>query len=106
MQIATLCIDFPDNPEKYLGKRVGLDDRGRVLVQIDNPTSVLATDIELVVRYRDGNGGVRQVSRSIDGTLAAGRSSRVALGLGPFSSTDEFRVDISSARIAEASKRR
>ena len=105
-QAELMRIDFPDNPEKYLGKRVGLDDRGRVLGQIDNPTSVPATDIELVVRYRDGNGGVRQVSRSIDGTLAAGRSSRVALGLGPFSSTDEFRVDISSARIAEASKRR
>lgn len=100
-QAELMRMELSSNPEKYLIKRVGLDDQGSLLVQLENPTGVAVTGIEIGIQYLDSKGGVRQVSRVIDGTLAAGRSSRVALGLGPFTSTDQFRVTIQTARIAE-----
>jgi hypothetical protein len=39
--------------------------------------------------------------RDLNGTLAAGQQVQVPTGLGPFQSADQFRVSVSSARIAE-----
>jgi hypothetical protein len=55
----------------------------------------------LTVQYVDAEGRVRNVRRNLDGKLASGKQVQLPTGLGPFQRADQYRVAVSSARIAE-----
>ena len=93
-------IDLGNNPEKYLQVRGGTDGQGQLLVQIANPTAVPVRGLQINIRYLDSNGQVRSLSRTLNGTLAAGQSTPAATGLGPFQDPSQFEVRLTAAQIA------
>ncbi len=98
---ALMRLDLPDNPGKYLRLQTGLDSKGMLIVAIANPTGVPVTGLTITVQYVDGQGKTREMQRSLNGTLAAGQQEQIATGLGPFQNTNQYRVGITSARIAQ-----
>lgn len=99
--LALMRIELPENPGKYVRTQAALDARGLLVVAIGNPTRVPMSGIALTVQYVDVEGRLRDFRRSLNGTLAAGQQVQVPTGLGPFQSAEQFRVAVSSARIAE-----
>jgi tetratricopeptide (TPR) repeat protein len=100
-QDATVRLDLPANPGNYLAARGVLDGNGQLVVEIGNPTRVRAADVQVVVRYADAQGAVREQSRRFAGELAPGQSARWATGLGPFTSTNAFQVAVAGARVLD-----
>lgn len=99
--LSLLRLDLPDNPEKYLRKQAALDQSGMLVIAVGNPTTVPVTGISIVVQYVDAGGRTRELQRNLSGTLAAGQQTQVASGLGPFQNANQYRVAITSARVAE-----
>ncbi|MEO0364138.1 MAG: M48 family metalloprotease [Pseudomonadota bacterium] len=99
-QTEMMQIDLGSNPEKYLQVRGGTDGQGQLLVQIANPTAVPVRGLQINIRYLDSNGQVRSLSRTLNGTLAAGQSTTAATGLGPFQDPSQFEVRLTAAQIA------
>jgi len=97
-QDATVRLDLPDNPDKYLDTRGGLDEMGQLIVEVRNPTRVAVGDVVVVVRFADAQGAIREVGRRIDG-LQPGTATRFATGLGPFTSASQFQVGVTGARV-------
>ena len=98
-QDATVRLDLPANPGKYIQARGGLDNSGQLIVEVANPTGVAVTDIVVAVRYADSQGAIREIGRRIN-QLPAGQATRIATGLGPFTSAQQFEVGIADARVA------
>lgn len=98
-QEATVRLDLPSNPGRYIQARGGLDNSRQLIVEVANSTTVAVTDVLVTVRYADAQGTIREVARRI-GELPAGEATRFATGLGPFTSTQQFQVVVASARIA------
>src|SRR5688572_10039034 len=96
---ATVRLDLPNNPGKYIQARGGLDNAGQLIVEVANPTRVSVTDVLVAVRYADSQGAVREVGRRVD-ELSPGQATRFATGLGPFTSAQQFDVGVAGARIA------
>ena len=95
-----LEMDLANNPGKYVQSRSGLDDNGQLLVEVGNTTRIPLADIVLSIAFVDANGRQRSTTQRLAGVLDAGKASRVATGLGPFASANQFRVTVSSARKA------
>ena len=100
-QEATVRLDLPANPGKYIQARGGLDDSGQLVVEVANSTRVPVTDVLVAVRYADSQGAVRELGRRIN-QLPAGQATRFATGLGPFTSAQQFQVGVTDARVASA----
>jgi predicted Zn-dependent protease len=98
-QDATVRLDLPANPGRYLQARGGLDNSGQLIVEVANPTGVGVTDVLVAVRYADSQGAIRQLARRID-RLPAGQATRFATGLGPFTSSQQYEVGVTDARVA------
>lgn len=96
---ASVRLDLPVNPERYLALASALDANGRLLVEIRNQTSVDVTGIEVAVSFVDG-GQTTLVHRTLDGTLAGGGTRRYATGLGPFAAGTAYDVAIETASVA------
>jgi predicted Zn-dependent protease len=97
-QDATVRLDLPTNPGKYLTVRGTLDGNGQLVVEVGNPTRVLVADVLVTVRYMEA-GVVREQSRQLTGQLPPGQALRQATGLGPFASTAAFEVAVTGARL-------
>lgn len=98
---ALMRLDLPQNPGKYLRAQAGLDGRGMLVVAIANPTRVPVSGIGVAIQYVDAGGGIRELRRNFSGRLAAGHQAQIATGLGPFKQANQFRVTLTSARVAE-----
>jgi predicted Zn-dependent protease len=96
---ATVRLDMPNNPGKYIQARGGLDNSGQLVIEVANPTRVAVTDIVVAVRYADSGGAIRQVGRRVN-DLPPGQATRFATGLGPFTSSQQFEVGVAEARVA------
>ncbi len=99
--VALMRLELPQNPGKYIRTQAGLDGRGLLVVAVANPTPVAVTGLAVAIQYVDAQGRTREVRRELPGTLAAGKQAQVATGLGPFQNSNQFRVALASARIAE-----
>jgi beta-barrel assembly-enhancing protease len=99
---ATVRLDLPSNPGKYLTARGVLNDKAELVVELGNPTRLPVADVLVTVRYTDPQGAIREVNRRFSGELPPGQSTRWATGLGPFTSTAAFQVAVSSARAVGA----
>jgi predicted Zn-dependent protease len=98
-QEATVRLDLPANPGKYIQARGGLDNSGQLVIEVANPTRVAVSDVLVAVRYADSQGAIREVGRRVD-DLPPGQALRFATGIGPFTSAQQFQVGVTSARIA------
>lgn len=97
---ATVRLDLPANPGKYVQARGGLDANGQLVVEVANATRVPLADVVVAVRYADAQGAIREAARRI-GRLGPGEATRFATGLGPFSSTSQFQVGVADARTVD-----
>jgi beta-barrel assembly-enhancing protease len=96
---ATVRLDLPNNPGKYIQARGGLDNSGQLIVEVANATRVAVTDVLVTVRFADSQGAIRELDRRID-QLPPGQATRFATGLGPFTSSQQFDVGVTGARLA------
>ena len=99
--LSLMRLDLSTNPEKYLGKQAALDPAGKLIVAIGNATKVPVTGLVVAVQYQDAGGQTREFRRELSGTLAGGQQVQVATGLGPFQNSNQFRIAIVGARVAE-----
>jgi predicted Zn-dependent protease len=98
---ALMRLELPENPGKYLRAQAGLDSAGKLIVAIGNPTRVPVTGLSIVVQYVDASGQSREMRRNLNGRLDAGQQQQIATGLGPFQNANQYRVVITTARIAD-----
>jgi predicted Zn-dependent protease len=101
-QDATVRLDLPTNPGKYLVARGTLDANGQLILEVGNPTRVPVADVLVTVRYADAQGATRQQSRELAGPLPPGQALRQTTGLGPFASAAAFEVTVAAARVVES----
>lgn len=99
--LSLMKLELSGNPEKYLRKQGALDAGGKLVVAIANATKVPVTGLVVSVQYLDAGGKTREFRRELSGTLAGGQLVQVATGLGPFQNSDQFRIAIVGARVAE-----
>ncbi len=99
--LSLMRLELSSSPEKYLRKQAALDASGNLVVAIGNATKVSVTGLVLAVQYVDSGGKTREFRRELSGTLAGGQQVQVATGLGPFQNSNQFRVAIVGARVAE-----
>ncbi len=74
-----LDLDLPSNPGKYLLAGTQVTEDGRLRVQLNNRTPRNLGNISLQIIYPDANGRMRQVTRRINGTVAAGKKEIIEL---------------------------
>ncbi|MEJ1376624.1 MAG: M48 family metalloprotease [Candidatus Sedimenticola sp. (ex Thyasira tokunagai)] len=68
---AFLQLDLPENPHRYIRSRLGMDKGGRLIVQLENPTSVTVERLRLQVGRMDAKGRLqRPVQYRVDRRLA------------------------------------
>ncbi len=99
--LSLMRLELSGNPEKYLRKQASLDPAGKLVVAIGNATKVPVTGLVVSVQYLDAGGQTREFRRELNGTLAGGQQVQVATGLGPFQNSNQFRIAIVGARVAE-----
>ncbi|MEE9570264.1 MAG: hypothetical protein V3W02_01060, partial [Gammaproteobacteria bacterium] len=100
-QEAMIRLDLPQNPGRYLQLATYTDSQGQLIIQVGNPTGVAVTDLGLVIRYVDSQGGIRQVDRTLNQTFQPGAGTRLATGLGPFVDPTAYQVEIQTARVVK-----
>ncbi len=99
--LSLMKLELSGNPEKYLRKQGALDAGGKLVVAVANATKVPVTGLVVSVQYLDAGGQTREFRRELSGTLAGGQQIQVATGLGPFQNSNQFRIAIVGARVAE-----
>jgi predicted Zn-dependent protease len=78
-------LDLADNPGKYIQVRTAMDNRGRLVAEISNPTPKDVRGLVIVVKYASRDGGMRQAKAPLNGVLKAGTKEVVDLGVGSMS---------------------
>ena len=97
-------LDLPENPNKYLEIRLGLNQNNIPMAQITNPTPVAINNIAYAVQFLDDTGRIRTLNQVYRGTIAPGQSVAVSLGLGAVNNTEALRnisVGITQAGVAK-----
>jgi len=97
-------LDLPDNPQRYLKVRIGLDRRNYLLAEVANGTSATVADVEVVVLYTDAAGSRRQIPVRVPGRIGPQQASRVNTGIGPFADSKDLhgvQAAVTGARIVE-----
>ncbi len=78
---ALVELDLADNPGKYLAVKLGVDQRGRTIVQVINDTPKPVSGIVLVAQYTDAAGRKRSGKFPVRATLQPGKAANIDLGL-------------------------
>ncbi|MEE4252497.1 MAG: M48 family metalloprotease [Desulfuromusa sp.] len=99
--LAFTRLDLPDNPDKYLELRFGLDRSNYLLVQINNRTQQTVGDVSFVVQFSDAQGKVRNVQLQLPGRLGPAESKTLSSGMGPFADLKKVRGQVVQAKVVE-----
>ncbi len=98
---ALVRLDLADNPQKYLTVRLGKDQQGNLLAQVENATSETVTDIALTVVYHDSAGHRQQRQLRVPGVLGPKKARIIDTGLGADLQTRGVQASVTGARLAE-----
>jgi len=74
-------MDLSSNPGKYISTRPQISEDGTVSVLIQNKTPRVLEGVVLRLIYPDSGGNVKELTRRISGTLAAGKTEQVGVGI-------------------------
>lgn len=96
-----LELDLKNNPGQYVQTRALLDGDGKLVVQVGNGTKVGISGITLSIQYLTSDGKTRSVTRKLSGVLSGGTSAQIATGFGPFTASNQYKVQVTAARVAE-----
>ncbi len=97
-------LDLPNNPQRFVEVRLGLDRRNNLLVEVQNRAALPVRDVQIAVQLADASGRLRRVPVRLAGPIAPQQSVRTTTGIGPFADTRELRnvqAQVIEARIAE-----
>lgn len=98
---ALVELDLPENPGKYLKVRTGINQSGKLLAEISNPTPRDVTGLVLALQYPDDSGRMRSVRHALSGQLKSGQKETVSLGISvKLEQVRQVRSGIVAARIA------
>lgn len=100
-ETSLLELDLANNPDKYVQTRSGVDNDGKLMLEIGNSTQVRLEGIALQIQYLDSSGKAKTINRQLNGDLEGGKALRLNTGLGPFTSSNQYQVRIVGARIAD-----
>jgi beta-barrel assembly-enhancing protease len=98
---ATVRLDLPVSPSRYLTARGTLDGNGRLVLELTNSSSVPVADVLVTVRYTDSQGASRSESQRMSGPVPPGQTLRQATGIGPLAGASGLEVTVASARVLE-----
>ena len=98
---AVVRLDLPANPGQYLSLGGELDNNGRLIVTLGNPTGYAVSNVVLQIRFADSANRPIQVSRTISRRIDAGTSQRFATGIGPIANPQSLDAAIVSARLLQ-----
>jgi tetratricopeptide (TPR) repeat protein len=98
---ATVRLDLPVSPSRYLAVRGTLDGNGRLVLELTNSSSVPVADVLVTVRYTDSQGASRSESQRLSGPIPPGQTLRQATGIGPLAEALGLEVTIASARVTD-----
>lgn len=73
-------LDLPSNPGKYIATQLRMDNKGNVSVAVKNGTPRPVNGVVLQVIY-PSNGQLREKTQRVSGTLAAGKTETINIGL-------------------------
>jgi len=95
-------LDLADNPGKYIKVRTGMNERGRLIAEITNPTPKDVRGLAISVQYAGQDGRMRQAKAPLNGVLKAGSKEVVDLGVSSMSQEQlrTLKSTIVSARVA------
>jgi predicted Zn-dependent protease len=97
-------LDLPDNPQKYLNVRLGLDRSNYLLIEVVNSTGVTVTDVDVVVLLTDTAGLRRKIPLRVPNRIGPQAASRMATGIGPLADAKALRkvqAAITGARLVD-----
>jgi len=99
-----LTVDLPDNPARYVGSRVEIDNNNEIWIRFGNLTDVSIKDIEISYAWLDEQGRTREATSHYRDTLKGGEQDRIRTGISldnPSELEQRFRVRITGAKVAE-----
>lgn len=95
-------LDLPDNPNKYLQLKFGLDKNGYLLVQVGNATTETIDQISLALRVVDAAGRNKTTQTMLPGYLAGNKTKVLSTGIGPLKNVKNVQGKIMQARVRES----
>ena len=103
---ATLAkLQLQSNPERYINARLGLDQRGYLMVQIQNAAPVAVRNVQLaIVQLNQAGQVVQKQPLNVNDTLPAKQVRNLSTRFGPFTDQAQLqllRVVVEAAQIAE-----
>jgi predicted Zn-dependent protease len=85
-------LDLPENPGRYLRAGLSLGQDGQIYVTIENTSPLPVRNIRYEIGPMNRSGGLSGgSSRSVRGTLPAGKSVRVGSGIGGLTNSKQLR---------------
>ncbi|MEM7610601.1 MAG: M48 family metalloprotease [Pseudomonadota bacterium] len=94
-------LDLASNPSAYLQTRAGTDAQGQLLIAVNNPNPLAVRALRFEIRYLDSAGQTRSITRALNSVLGAKQNTTIATGLGPFTSSNQYQVQLIGAALAE-----
>lgn len=97
-------LDLPDNPQKYLNLRLGLDRSNYLLIEVVNSTGATVTDVDVVVLLTDTAGVRRKIPLRVPNHIAPKAASRMTTGIGPLADAKALRkvqATVTGAKLVE-----
>lgn len=70
-------LELPEKPYRYLPTRLGQDNAGRLVVEVQNPTGLPVEISELTFELRVASGQVQTTTQSLRGRLDGGQSGQI-----------------------------
>lgn len=91
-------IELPSAPGKYIASGNGIDQNGRLLVEVQNRANVAVSNVVVTVKEGERSWKVR-----INGSLKAGESRLQRTHLGPYTAEQAARIStaVTEARLAQ-----
>ncbi len=94
-------MDIGSNPSQYVRVKVAQNSSGGIVAQISNPTPRKIGRVVLAISVADTSGRVRQTSKPLSGTIAAGTKEKINLGINGLTQAQlqTLRVAVTQARV-------
>lgn len=94
-------LDLPDNPQKYLQVKLGLNAEKYLVAQVENSTKVKVADVVVKLVFTDAKGRQQKVSLKAPGKIGPGKKVLVATGIGPDPKITNVNAAVTKARLVQ-----
>jgi predicted Zn-dependent protease len=102
--LALVRLDLPDNPDKYLSLRTGLQGPGILVVEVRNTTALPVTGVLLRISFPDAQVRIAQTTGQISNVIPPGGVVQLKVPISPVTGqemTGQVRAQVVSAQVAD-----